>query len=155
MSRSTCWSCNESIGSSYNYCGDCGAPIAEFQKRAGDGFLSRESTYYLTAVLNDTIEFPKDASLNDGLQDSLHEQLQEDIRRGFVDLAAVCAVSNDLIFKGIEFEPYLEWEEEELLAGELPPSLIGFTRLLESIASVFPPDVLEIFRDGDEEVETG
>lgn len=151
MAKESCWYCNESIGPSYNYCGDCGVPVAEFQKRAGDGFLSRESTLYLTAVLNGSVEYPTDTSLDDDLQDSLRRQLKEDIRRGFVDFAAVCAVSDDLIFKGVDFEPFLELEEEELLAAELPPSLIGFTRLLKSIASVFPPEILENFRDSDQD----
>lgn len=52
---------------------------------------------YLSAVLNGSIEYPSDTKLDVDLQNSLQEQLKEDIRRSFVDFAAVLDIAEEIL----------------------------------------------------------
>lgn len=143
--RSTCWHCNESIGSGDNYCGDCGAPLSEFQTRRGEGFLSRRSRTYLDSILDGTVTYPVDSNLDPDLQESLRSQLEEDVRAAFGDMAFVCGADDRIVFRSVDFEPVLEWDSAKRRQEGLPVSLLGFLRLLKCIAEVFPPRVLEVF----------
>lgn len=151
MSRSTCWHCNESIGSSYNYCGDCGAPVSEFQKRAGEGFLRRESLFYLNSILEGSLEYPSDSSLGDELEKSLQEQLKEDIRMAIIELAAVCRLEGNVLLQSIDAD-FLQrsLDGEEITVDDLTPSFVGLARITSYLVHRLPERFIEILSENPE-----
>lgn len=76
--------------------------------RKGEGFLSTMSRNDLQSKLDGSVTNPDDSSLDPELQESLNDQLHEDVRAAFVDSAIVQPVSDYMIFKRFGFTPILE-----------------------------------------------
>lgn len=151
MAADSCWSCSEVIGARHKYCGKCGAPVSAFESKPGEGFLSRESARYVTAILDDSIGYPSDSNMDGDLQESLQSQLKEDIRGAFIHLAAVLGADDDLLLKGVDTAPFKKSiEGEEVGIEDLPPSFLGLFRTMYKLTEVFPPEFFEVFRGHDE-----
>lgn len=149
MASSSCWSCGADIGPNYNYCGDCGVPVAPFQPTSGEGFLSRESLYYVKAVVDGDVSYPADSTLDEALQAALKEQLQNDVERAVIQLGAVCRADDKLLLRSVDFSFFEERAEgEETDLDDLPPSFLGFVRLVQNLVEVLPQEMFDILREG-------
>lgn len=138
-----CWSCEERYDDvpDANYCTNCAAPLSEFEPDAGQGFLSTRSVLYLKAMMEGKTEYLDPGSIDEALASSLKEQLNNDIRRAYVDIAVCRHATPDLFVKLGLLEFY-----ESMDSDEVTPEMHGFSRLLSSVVDTLPAEMLDELR---------
>lgn len=125
-----CWNCSEESARG-NFCANCGAPVDEFEPSSSPGFLTRQSNIYLRNILNGEIT-RRDSTLDEGVVESLEDQLEQDICKALGQLAAVMLADEEIVVEAglSEIDDIDLSADPEAFANQLGKPGLGYALLV-------------------------